>query len=578
MNVRQHYYLGEQQLDISDVRNHGRGETFSEPWRHLRDPATGHEYIVSNTRPDSRLEPLEGAIDPARPPNLYHPEAVWFDPVHGWVTDPGNIKVKRDWFDRLVGFAATSFFAVVSGGVAGALTSSLIGQAAFTAAATGLMQQGTSGDGFSFRDVLRGAVGGALTAGLTQAAGLGGAASAAGAGERLMRITGQATIQGAIQDVLGGNFRDGFVQGLLSGAAGEVRARIDASIASWLNLSSSQRSMMRLLSRATGSALQALGNPNDPAAAFAQDFLGSVMSGLPMPQARPAATRDAREATLALLDETFGNTARDPREALLLAAGPDAGVWTESLSRSFDFGRGYAEGSGMSLLQTGEAIAAVARNPGQFIDGVRALITSSQARQQLGEAIVNRINYDLREFNHAYNTGDWRRAGQQFGLMVNALTQAAGGAQGLARGAQAAARGGARLAGRGLEALADAVANAKPATARLRQTGGGRIPSAAEINEVIARYGDIGARFTHVFKNPEHLLRDFVLRYGNESAAFAAIDRAAQQLAGTPGVVITRWIQVEGTPIWVRGNAVNGRFQISTFSANVDNTKYPYSP
>ena len=463
MNVRQHYYLGEQQLDISDVRNHGRGETFSEPWRHLRDPATGHEYIVTNTRPDSRLEPLGGAIDPARPPNLYHPEAVWFDPVHGWVTDPGNIKVKRDWFDRLVGFAATSFFAVVSGGVAGALTSSLIGQAAFTEAATGLMQQGTSGDGFSFRDVLRGAVGGALTAGLTQAAGLGGAASAAGAGERLMRITGQATIQGAIQDVLGGNFRDGFVQGLLSGAAGEVRARIDASIASQLNLSASQRSMMHLLSRATGSALQALGNPNDPAAAFAQDFLGSVMSGLPMPQARPAAARDAREATLALLDETFGNTARDPRDTLLLAAGPDAGVWTESLSRSFDFGRGYAEGSGMSLLQTGEAIAAVARNPGQFIDGVRALITSSQARQQLGEAIINRINYDLREFNHAYNTGDWRRAGQQFGLMVSTLAQAAGGAQGLVRGAQTAARGGARLAGRGLEALGESLRNGNPA-------------------------------------------------------------------------------------------------------------------
>ena len=54
--------------------------------------------------------------------------------------------------------------------------------------------------------------------------------------------------------------------------------------------------------------------------------------------------------TLALLDETFGNTARDPRDTLLLAAGADAGVWTESLSRSFDFGRGYAEGRGMSLL------------------------------------------------------------------------------------------------------------------------------------------------------------------------------------------------------------------------------------
>lgn len=92
-----------------------------------------------------------------------------------------------------------------------------------------------------------------------------------------------------------------------------------------------------------------------------------------------------------------------------------------------------------------------------------ALITSSQARQQLGEAIVNRINYDLREFNHAYNTGDWRRAGQQFGLMISTLTQAAGGAQGLARGAQAAARGGARLAGRGLEALGESLRNGNPA-------------------------------------------------------------------------------------------------------------------
>ena len=41
----------------------------------------------------------------------------------------------------------------------------------------------------------------------------------------------------------------------------------------------------------------------------------------------------------------------------------------------------YAEGSGLSLLQTGEAIAAVARNPGQFIDGVRALIASSWERR-----------------------------------------------------------------------------------------------------------------------------------------------------------------------------------------------------
>ena len=79
----------------------------------------------------------------------------------------------------------------------------------------------------------------------------------------------------------------------------------------------------------------------------------------------------------------------------------------------------YAEGSGLSLLQTGEAIAAVARNPGQFIDGVRALITSSQARQQLGEALKNG-NPALRGAGR-FQTGQWGNLGGSapYGLTVS---------------------------------------------------------------------------------------------------------------------------------------------------------------
>ena len=105
----------------------------------------------------------------------------------------------------------------------------------------------------------------------------------------------------------------------------------------------------------------------------------------------------------------------------------------------------------------------------QYLDAMNAM---RQARQQLGKAIVNRINYDLREFNHACNTGDWRRAGQQFGLMVNALAQAADGAQGLTRGAQAAARGGARLARRGWRRWASRL---EMATLRRTEPGGFRL-------------------------------------------------------------------------------------------------------
>ena len=59
---------------------------------------------------------------------------------------------------------------------------------------------------------------------------------------------------------------------------------------------------------------QALGNPNGPAAAFAQGFLDSVMSGLPMPQAQSDGPK-LRHKMLPCASSARAKCARAPRNA-----------------------------------------------------------------------------------------------------------------------------------------------------------------------------------------------------------------------------------------------------------------------
>jgi hypothetical protein len=100
---------------------------------------------------------------------------------------------------------------------------------------------------------------------------------------------------------------------------------------------------------------------------------------------------------------------------------------------------------------------------------------------------------------------------------------------------------------------------------------GGTATGAAE---VLAKYGNSTTKLTHIFDDPTHNLGQLATQYGSSESAFAAVDAAAQQLAGRPGVV-TQWIDVRGTPVWVRGTTVNGEFRIRTFSGNTANPKYP---
>jgi filamentous hemagglutinin len=106
--------------------------------------------------------------------------------------------------------------------------------------------------------------------------------------------------------------------------------------------------------------------------------------------------------------------------------------------------KGFTQGAGFSILATGEAVVALAQNPLQFIDGVQALVTSSAARSQLGEAVLGQVKADLALLEDAWYGRDWQAMGQQVGKLTADLAQAAGGVAGLAKLGITGARAGGR--------------------------------------------------------------------------------------------------------------------------------------
>ena len=119
-----------------------------------------------------------------------------------------------------------------------------------------------------------------MAAGISSAAGGGAAGNLAGtAAQRLMEYTGRASVQGALQAIMGGNFRDGMANSLLGSLAGEVGQQLNAHINQLQvthGLNASEASALRLLSRAASSALRVAGS-GDAAAGFASDFLGGLL-------------------------------------------------------------------------------------------------------------------------------------------------------------------------------------------------------------------------------------------------------------------------------------------------------------
>jgi len=169
--------------------------------------------------------------------------------------------------------------AFVSWATAGAATAAgwgAVGSAAAAGAAASFAGGVINGN-LSLKGVLIGAVTGALTAGLTpqlsgvlQNAGMGAAAG----------VAARMTVQGGIQVLLGGKFKDGAIAGFASGLAeltGEnIKTRIDEAVKAG-TMTAAEAFAARSFNTVLGSAIRAAGSPGDPAHAFAQDWLGSLL-------------------------------------------------------------------------------------------------------------------------------------------------------------------------------------------------------------------------------------------------------------------------------------------------------------
>ena len=251
-------------------------------------------------------------IDAQGHPDLIDNKAVWFDPAMGFVTATENIKQKQNSFDKAlptlaaIGItAATGVFGGVSGFAGGGITGAMAGAAAAGALTTFNTSMLATGS-VHLKDILRSALTGAVTAGITNGLGLNQLGmqgnTVVSYADRAIAITGQATLQGALQQLAGGKFKDGFTAGIAAGLAAEVTRNMQAGIEARVSggqMGSAEASAYRLLAQATGSAIRMLANPGNPGCAMAQDFLGSlVQDGASALAATPMTQDDLRRSEI----------------------------------------------------------------------------------------------------------------------------------------------------------------------------------------------------------------------------------------------------------------------------------------
>jgi hypothetical protein len=454
-------------------------------------------------------------LDPNHTPRLNNDSAVGFDLEVGWATHHGNIHQKRDWLETVVQVAAVAVVSYFTAGAAsgwaaaagwGATASAVAAGAA--AGAAGSLVSGAMNGNLAFKDILRGALAGGLSGGLLAEFGGSVANSYGPAGTVALRTT----VQGGIQALLGGSFKDGALAGFASGLADVTSAGISANIDKALaagTMDVAQATVARNFVRVLGSAIRAAGNPDDPASGFASALLsdvlnqvdpagfsnprgvppafddeGNLMPGVVDPHAPPAQQRAqlaehlqaqgfSEEAAAQLAEAQFApRPLGDPFAAIrdtdepsyreLLAAQlgipveqlQEVGFWSET-GRSLEVLRGFVEGLGFSVLGTGEAVLEIAKSPGQFINGVKALLTSPEAREHFAAHVLDQVRTDVRLLEGAWAAGDLRAVGQQIGKLTGDLAQTAGGVEALVRLGVSTASVGGRLLLRGADALSE---------------------------------------------------------------------------------------------------------------------------
>lgn len=256
------------------------------------------------------------ALELNHAPRLNNDAAIGFDPQLGWVTSRDNLYEHRSWLDKAVPIAMVAFVSWATAGAASAAGWGAIGSAAAAGAAASFAGGVINGN-LSLKGVLIGAVSGALTAGLTPGltntlkdAGLGAAAG----------VAARMTVQGGIQALLGGKFKDGAIAGFASGLAdltnANIKASIDQAVAAG-TMSTAEAFAARSFNTVLSSAIRAAASPDDPAHAFASAWLDGLMrDNLPAVQAPAPVPADGDEV------QTFPVPAPPPAVVTPLPAEP----------------------------------------------------------------------------------------------------------------------------------------------------------------------------------------------------------------------------------------------------------------
>jgi Tuberculosis necrotizing toxin len=352
------------------------------------------------------------------------------------------------------------------------------------------------------------------------------------------------TVQDGIQALIKGKLTDQILLSSFASALGQTLAvNLEQGVAD-AGLQGSDAFAARSLAKVVTSAVKALGNPNDANYAFASALLDSVvndglsgagtawasspvigtafdddsnlMPGLANPQAplqqRVMQLQDAlmvqgyapEEANslawhrLAPLpdpfatesdvdDRTAGERIADqlgvPRDEIVNAG------FADDAARSAALLHGFAEGVGFSGIATVEALVEVVKSPMQFVRGVKALLTSAEARGQFKQEFIDRIRVDVQMLEEAYAVGDWRATGQQIGKLTADFAQLAGGVEVLARLGVTAGSVGGRILVRAAQGFASRVE-------QVRNFFAGAQVSDDVITRIASNFGREGDAFT----------------------------------------------------------------------------------
>jgi hypothetical protein len=276
---------------------------------------------------------------------LHDPKAVWFDPTLGFVTSATNVVVKDDLADRIVPvLVATAFSAglasvgaLPTAATFGGGTSGAVLAGAANGVITSVLVTGAQGGDITFKGLFQAALTGGIMGGLNSLSSyrdfsnLGldtGTNTVTNYALRAVSITGQATVQGALRELVGGRFRDGFTDGMVQGLAGEITRVLNGDIAGRLGrgeITADQARVLNQMATMTGSAIRAAANPNDPAFAFAQDYLTQLLGPSTVPEVRGTVFDDDGNLTPGVVDTTkpIGNQAQQI-EARLVQQGYSA--------------------------------------------------------------------------------------------------------------------------------------------------------------------------------------------------------------------------------------------------------------